>query len=459
MPKRYDVYLSSTKADLGPERELVAQIITGEHKWTLNESYSASHRPTLDSCLQDVEDSRVYLCIVGARYGGLAVTGAADDPKWSYTQHEFEHATKLGIPRFVFFKEGGFGLADVDADRSAIDAFRTRITGAGGVRPAQFKGEAELRSELSKCRNEMQALLDAQRSAATPIRSGSAVNRPWITLADQTLAKLTATPGTRWTAVEAGVQRLLELAPLSALASLWGEEVAPQLQEDGAPTASAALNRWTRVLESFAEADALPPVAGRHDAATSVMKLLFSLAPAEAAWQPEAWQAPDGPVRFECVQLMAAVRGVTLGRSFDLSLDRLDSGAVRLITDWLQDLKDGPEFGVGADLARHMQDQIARRFAYAARQARTADGRLHPQDVRRLASFVRNRQDIEKRVYVVSEEVGEGQGPNAHLRAAVEELRAHAIPRCCQPTHLLRDDEYDLEDAVCQCLTAIGKLP
>ncbi|HMW22782.1 MAG TPA: DUF4062 domain-containing protein, partial [Burkholderiaceae bacterium] len=69
MPKRYDVYLSSTKADLGPERELVAQIITGEHKWTLNESYSASHRPTLDSCLQDVEDSRVYLCIVGARYG------------------------------------------------------------------------------------------------------------------------------------------------------------------------------------------------------------------------------------------------------------------------------------------------------------------------------------------------------------------------------------------------------
>ncbi|HNB44166.1 MAG TPA: DUF4062 domain-containing protein, partial [Burkholderiaceae bacterium] len=170
MPKRYDVYLSSTKADLGPERELVAKIITGEHKWTLNESYSASHRPTLDSCLKDVEDSRVYLCIVGLRYGGIAETGAPDDPRWSYTQHEFEHATKLGIPRFVFFKEHGFGSADVDEDRAAINAFRARITGVGGVRPDQFKSEAELRSALSSCRAAMQECLDKVAAADVAAR-------------------------------------------------------------------------------------------------------------------------------------------------------------------------------------------------------------------------------------------------------------------------------------------------
>ena len=460
MPKRYDVYLSSTRADLEAERKLVAEIINGEHKWVLNESYSASHRPTLESCLKDVEDSRVYLCVVGARYGGIAATGAPDDPKWSYTQHEFEHATKLGIPRFVFFKEGGFGLADVDADRTAIDAFRSRVTGSGGVRPAQFKTEGELRSALSKSRDAMRTLLDADNAASTPAgRAGATASRPWVTVTDQTLAQLSASPAPRWLEIRAGIERLMALAPLSALATLWNDEVAPTVQDDGGPAAAAAINRWTRTLEALAATDPLPPVAGRSEATTAVMKLLFALAPAEAAWQPGAWQTPEGAVHFECAQLMAAVRSVTLGRNFDLALGQLDNGAAQLATDWLQDLNDGPEFGVGADLARHMQDQVARRFAYPARQARTNEGKLHPQDVRRLASFVRNRQDIERRVYVVSEEVGNGQSPNAQLRAAVEELGAHAIPRCCQPTHLLRDDEFDLEDAVCQCLTAIGKLP
>lgn len=459
MPKRYDVYLSSTKADLGPERELVAKIITGEHKWTLNESYSASHRPTLDSCLKDVEDSRVYLCIVGLRYGGIAETGAPDDPRWSYTQHEFEHATKLGIPRFVFFKEHGFGSADVDEDRAAINAFRARITGVGGVRPDQFKSEAELRSALSSCRAAMQECLDKVAAADVAARPPAApvANKPWVAIADQAFTRLPVEPAARWVQIQSALAQILCLAPLVVFQPFWDEAAPAELAADGAPSAASAINRWTGVLETFIQSAgviAAGSVAGRAEAATVVMKLLFAMALAPSAWELGAWQGGGSPVHFELPELMAAARSLSLGRNFDLGLAQ-----ATLKTDWLLDLAEGPEFGAGVDRYRQLQDQIAGRFAYAPRQVRAADGRLAEQDRRRLAAHVGNRQDIDRRVYVVSEAVPDGRAPDPLLRAAVEELRAQATPRCCQPSQLLRDDEYVLEDAVCQCLTAIGKLP
>jgi hypothetical protein len=461
MPKRYDVYLSSTKADLGPERELVAQIITGEHKWRLNHSYSASQRSTLDSCLQDVAESAVYLCVVGRRYGTLAETGKPDDPCWSYTQHEYERAVELGLPRFVLFKDGGFDDFDRDIDRDAtrIDAFRARIQAPGQPRPAVFKNPEQLRAALSSCRADMQDCLDKAAAADAAARppANTVAYKPWVAIADQAFARLPVEPAARWAHVQMAVAQALRLPPLVALQSLWEESAAAELSADGVVSAASAINRWTGVLEDFTPsvvgAGAVSG-AGRAEAATVVMKLLFAMALAPTAWKPGAWLVNDSPVHFELPELMAAARSLSLGRNFDLGLEQ-----TMLKTDWLLDLTDGPEFGAGIDRYRQLQDQIAGRFAYAPQKARSPDGRFSDQDRRRLASHVRNRQDIALRVYVVSEAVLDGRAPDPVLRAAVEELRAHAIPRCCQPTHLLRDDEYDLEDAVCQCLTAIGKLP
>lgn len=458
MPKRYDVYLSSTKADLGPERELVAQIITGEHKWTLNESYSASHRPTLDSCLQDVEDSHVYLCIVGARYGGLAVTGAADDPKWSYTQHEFEHATKLGIPRFVFFKEGGFGLADVDADRAAIDAFRARITGADGVRPAQFRSESELRSALNKCRDEMKERLGADPHVHAQPR---VVGRPWEMVFHRLMTSLSPAPASRWREIDAGLTELLGFPDLALLAPYWAAEWMPEMADDGAPDAVATINRLTGILENFV-ADRVSPATGsreRQDILITLLKLLVALAPNETAWNASSWGGQNEPVRFRSPELMCAIRSITRRRGFDLTLNRAEQSRSRLNNEWMLDL-DGPEFGAGVDRLRAIQDQVGRRFCFQPNSPRLEDGRLCDDDVESLAVFVANRQDIERRLFALTELVADGAIPDRQLLEVARELELTAIPRKHVPTDLLRANrERFLEDAVCQCLTAIGKLP
>jgi Domain of unknown function (DUF4062) len=49
MGKKFDVYLSSTFDDLQAERKRVAEIIQTEFKWTVQDSYSASHQGVLQS--------------------------------------------------------------------------------------------------------------------------------------------------------------------------------------------------------------------------------------------------------------------------------------------------------------------------------------------------------------------------------------------------------------------------
>lgn len=450
MPKRYDVYLSSTKADLEPERKLVTQIIRVEHGWTLKESYSASDQPILGSCLKDVEDSHVYLCIVGARYG----EDAKEDPKWSYTQHEFEHATKLGIPRFVFFKEGGFGdLKDIDADREKVDAFRASITGTKGVRPDQFKSEAELRSALSKCRNAMQERLDADSVVHTRTRH---VGRPWEVIFHRLMSRLSPNPAKRWSEVDAGLTELLDLPDLGPLAPFWVEEWPPDVAEDGSPGAITAINRLTSILRNFV-AHGSPPGTGsreRQEAMLTALRLLVALTPSEAAWDATSWNDQAEPVRFRGVELMCAVRSITRRRGFDLALVSSDQARPRLNSDSILDL-DGAEFGAGANRRGAIQEQVARHFGFRLPD----NGQWSEDDVESLAAYLFNRQDIDRRLFALTGLVPDGAVPDRHMLEVARELELTAIPRRKAPADLLRDREKVLEDAVCQCLTAIGKLP
>ncbi|MDW5327187.1 tetratricopeptide repeat protein [Plantactinospora sp. KLBMP9567] len=79
-------------------------------------------------CQEQVRACDVYVAVVGFRYGSI-VPGASV----SYTELEFLTATEVGLPRLVFLldepPDPSAGL--VDADRSRIDAFRTRLADAG----------------------------------------------------------------------------------------------------------------------------------------------------------------------------------------------------------------------------------------------------------------------------------------------------------------------------------------
>src|SRR5262249_43866940 len=90
--------------------------------------FAAREGQPADYCQQRVRESDIYLAVVGFRYGSL-VPGETV----SYTELEFTEATAAGLPRL------GFLLGDtadvpaelVDADRTAVDRFRQRLSEAG----------------------------------------------------------------------------------------------------------------------------------------------------------------------------------------------------------------------------------------------------------------------------------------------------------------------------------------
>lgn len=462
MDKKFDVYLSSTLADLKAERDLAEHIFLKEFKWTLQESYSASHHGTLESCLVDVASARLYVGILGKCYGSLA------DANWSYTQHEFEHAIKLGIPAFVFLKSGGFD--QFDDDQTRVTAFRNRVSSA--MRTALFKpngthGES-LEAALSKCREEMTRLRsEALGAGAEHGPDEDTAARQQLT-ADDVLMGLPASLADRWTVVSAELRRLLEAPPL-AFDTTPLDKVRPH--SDGVPLATALINRLTDLVNSRNERRhgqgwsmaraSLDLREKRQLGCRSAMKLMFGMAPTEAAWTPALWQLEQGPLPFRDHHLLMAVFNVAEGRNFQLDCD-LDATTAnrtaRLTSDWVLDLTP-IEVGVGRK--RFLQQRVAEKFGVDFMQLDQApDGSLSRDGIDDLAAEAYNRQDQWQHGYVVTESLSADQPIDRNLVAAAEALSVRALPRReADDCACLREREKILSNAVAQCLAAIRNIP
>jgi Domain of unknown function (DUF4062)/Tetratricopeptide repeat len=142
------VYVSSTIADLRRERqEVIDWLVAAQHQVV------HSYRPNSDtlraSCLDDVDDSDLYVLILGHRYG---YQSADNNPEGlSITHLEFRRAGESGIPRVALLRTSipDVSLSDMeDPEKWAlVRAFRAEV--AREVRPVEFSDLGGLIGGLS----------------------------------------------------------------------------------------------------------------------------------------------------------------------------------------------------------------------------------------------------------------------------------------------------------------------
>lgn len=125
--KRYQIFVSSTFADLKEERKMVMQAILERKGFPAGmELFPAKDKRQFDYIKQVIDDSDYYLLIIGARYGSL------DDDGVSYTEKEYDYAVSKEIPVIAFLHSDirsiPLGKADDDKElRLKLEAFRTKV--------------------------------------------------------------------------------------------------------------------------------------------------------------------------------------------------------------------------------------------------------------------------------------------------------------------------------------------
>lgn len=138
------IFISSVQRELSAERKAVVDLVTGNPQlsrffdtFAFEFNVPAADKRTDEVYLSELSVSDLYVCIVGNEYGGVTPDGV------SATECEYDEATRLGIPRFVFVK----GADDKERDRREL-AFLRKVS--PGLIRVRFKDTAELLSALTE---------------------------------------------------------------------------------------------------------------------------------------------------------------------------------------------------------------------------------------------------------------------------------------------------------------------
>ena len=152
------VYLSSTIADLKPERQAVLDWLRLARHQAID-SYLPDSDTVRESCLDDVAACDLYVLILGHRYGFQPPDG--NPGGLSITQLEFRRAGECGIPRIALLRTSipDVSLSDLaDPQRLAlVSTFRAEV--ARKVRPAEF---SDLQGLIQGLSTGIQGELDKQ---------------------------------------------------------------------------------------------------------------------------------------------------------------------------------------------------------------------------------------------------------------------------------------------------------
>lgn len=127
MEKRYQIFISSTFADLEEERKGVMEAIISLNCFPAGmEMFPATDTEQFEYIKTIIDESDYYVLIIAGRYGSTAEDGI------SYTEKEFEYARKKGIPILVFVKKDIDTIpvikTDQDSEKKAkLTAFRKKV--------------------------------------------------------------------------------------------------------------------------------------------------------------------------------------------------------------------------------------------------------------------------------------------------------------------------------------------
>lgn len=128
MEKRYQVFVSSTYADLKSERQKVIQaLMEMDCIPAVMELFPATDDEQWDFIRSVIDDCDYYLIIIGNRYGSMTAEGI------SYTEKEFDYAESKGMKIVALVHEDPDSLpvnkSDLDPSlREKLCGFREKVT-------------------------------------------------------------------------------------------------------------------------------------------------------------------------------------------------------------------------------------------------------------------------------------------------------------------------------------------
>ncbi|OPX42357.1 hypothetical protein CLHUN_37760 [Ruminiclostridium hungatei] len=101
------VFISSTYEDLIPYRDEVQRVLVRLEQIIKGmEYFGSSPESSLDVCLKQVRESKIFISIIGMRYGSIN-----DDTGLSFSQLEYEEAIKNSIPTLIYIIDENHPIA------------------------------------------------------------------------------------------------------------------------------------------------------------------------------------------------------------------------------------------------------------------------------------------------------------------------------------------------------------
>jgi len=113
--KRYQIFVSSTQADLRDEREAIINALTKIGYIAVGmEQFPATDEEQMDFIRPVIDDSDYYIVVVKGRYGSLGTDGV------SYTEKEFRYAAQQKKPAMAFLYKDITQLLISDTDNDHV---------------------------------------------------------------------------------------------------------------------------------------------------------------------------------------------------------------------------------------------------------------------------------------------------------------------------------------------------